>query len=293
MIKIPAILAADAYKMSHRKQYNPDTSVVYSTWTPRKSRLSGVEEVVVFGIQYFIKSYLIDCFNQTFFSRPKAEVMSEFKRIMKSYGDTDVSHWESLYDLGYLPLKIDSLEEGSLCPIRVPMFTIQNTKPEFYWLTNFIETIMSTEIWKPMTSATIAREYRKLLEEWAEKTCDDNSHVDFQAHDFSMRGMAGLDAACSSGAGHLLFFKGSDTIPATFWLEAFYNANVDEELVGCSIPATEHSVAEANIIAFQESIDAEELQFLDWDTRKAAELLYMERLLACYPEGVFSYVLLQ
>lgn len=306
-MNISATLACDGYKTSHRKQYSPHTEVVYSTWTPRKSRMEGVNKVVVFGIQYFIKDYLIDSFNETFFNRPKDEVINEFKRIMKNYtGDDDASHWEALHDLGYLPLRIDALPEGTLCPIRVPMFTIQNTKPEFYWLTNFIETIMSTEVWKPMTSATIALEYRKILDKWAEKTCDDNLHVDFQGHDFSMRGMAGLDAACSSGAGHLLSFKGTDTIPAILWLEKYYNANCETDIVGTSIPATEHSVAETNIIELQDILEKDkpnlseihslgDFPILDeeWmmsNTRRSAELLYLNRLINVYPSGTFSYV---
>lgn len=297
-----AILRCDGYKTSHRKQYSPHTETVYSTWTPRGSRMKGLDKVVVFGLQYFIKDYLINSFNRTFFNRPKDEVINEFKRIMKQYnGNDDASHWEALHDLGYLPLKIDALEEGMLCPIRVPMFTIQNTKPEFYWLTNFIETIMSTEIWKPMTSATIALQYRKICEKWAEKTCDDTSHVDFQGHDFSMRGMAGLDAACSSGAGHLLSFKDTDTIPAVLWLEKYYNANCEKELIGTSIPATEHSVAETNIIELQEILnngvafvknnilDARPIPE-NVDKRLLAELYYFNRLLDVYPSGTFSYV---
>ena len=306
-MNISATLACDGYKTSHRKQYSPYTQVIYSTWTPRKSRMEGVNKVVVFGIQYFIKDYLIDSFNETFFNRPKDEVINEFKRIMRNYtGDDDASHWEALHDLGYLPLRIDALEEGTLCPIRVPMFTIQNTKPEFYWLTNFIETIMSTEIWKPMTSATIALEYRKILDKWAEKTCDNNLHVSFQGHDFSMRGMAGLDAACSSGAGHLLSFKGTDTIPAILWLEKYYNADCEKEIVGISIPATEHSVAETNIIEIQDILSKEkpslqeilllgidtpiDEEWINEDVRRAAELFYMYRLLNVYPTGTFSYV---
>lgn len=296
-MNISAALACDGYKTSHRKQYPPYTQVVYSTWTPRKSRMEGVNKVVVFGIQYFIKDYLIDSFNETFFNRPKDEVINEFKRIMRNYiGDDDAAHWEALHDLGYLPLRIDALPEGTLCPIRVPMFTIQNTKSEFYWLTNFIETIMSTEVWKPMTSATIALEYRKILDKWAEKTCDDNSHVDFQGHDFSMRGMAGLDAACSSGAGHLLSFKGTDIIPAILWLEKYYNANCEKDIVGTSIPATEHSVAETNIIEIEKQVE-EERRIIDTSEfvglvgdQKEAERRYFERLLDVYPNGTFSYV---
>lgn len=192
-------------------------------------------------------------------------------------GDTDTEHWEALHDLGYLPLRIDALEEGTLCPIRVPMFTIQNTKPEFYWLTNFVETIMSTEIWKPMTSATIALEYRKILDKWADKTCDDNTFVDYQAHDFSLRGMAGLDAGLSSGAGHLLSFKGSDTIPAILWLEKYYNADITKEVIANGIAGSEHSVQETNILNIGDKLEGE-----------YQNLKYF--LTELYPTGVFSYV---
>ena len=302
---VPAAINCDGYKTSHRRQYSPHTEVVYSTWTPRKSRLQGVDKVVFFGLQYFIKDYLIDSFNETFFNRPKEEVLEETRNVLKNYnGDEDVSHWEALYDLGYLPLKICALPEGTLTPIRVPMFTIENTKPEFYWLTNFIETILSTEIWKPMTSATIALQYRKILEKWSEKTCDDNSWIDFAGHDFSYRGMVGTNGGSSSGAGHLLCFKGTDTIPAILWLEQYYNAKNINGSVGCSIPATEHSVAETNIIEIQDMIEdksehSELTQFMsglhwgdivEWDSRKLAEAIYLNRLLNVYPKGFFSYV---
>ena len=307
---VPAHLQGDGYKFSHHKQYSPHTEVVYSTWTPRKSRMAGVDKVVFFGLQYFIKDYLIDSFNTTFFNRPKEEVINEFVKVMKSYsGDEDAFHWAALHDLGYLPLKICALPEGTLTPIRVPMFTIENTKPEFYWLTNFIETILSTEIWKPMTSATIALQYRKILDKWAKKTCDDNSHVDYQGHDFSMRGMTSLNCAASSGAGHLLSFKGTDTVPAILWLQQYYNADNSNSSVGVSIPATEHSVAETNIIEIQEMLEQRKKLVLehgtlppsfttefelgnitDIDLRAQAEVEYFKRLLEVYPKGFFSYV---
>jgi len=306
--KVLAPLNLDAYKNSHRKQYSPHTEVVYSTWTPRKSRMNNVDKVVFFGLQYFIKDYLIDSFNETFFNRPKDSVLSEIKECMVNYlNDDDVSHWADLYDLGYLPLKICALPEGTLTPIRVPMFTIENTQPKFYWLTNFIETILSNEIWKPMTSATIALEYRKILDKWAEKTCDDNLHVDYQGHDFSYRGMVGTSGGASSGAGHLLCFKGTDTLPAIIFIEQYYNSKNIKGSIGSSIPATEHSVAETNIIEIQDLIDASsytlsqvfhseykekyiELLNGGWGSRKLAEALYFERLLDVYKNGFFSYV---
>jgi nicotinamide phosphoribosyltransferase len=54
--------------------------------------------------------------------------------------------------------------------------------------------------------------------------------------------MSGVEDALMSGAGHLLSFTGSDTIPAIDFLEMYYNADSDKELVAGSVPATEHSV---------------------------------------------------
>ena len=151
-------------------------------------------------------------------------------------------HMEALYDLGYLPLEIKALPEGSLCPMRVPLLTIKNTKPEFFWLTNDLETLISAALWHPITSATIAFEYRKMLSKYAAKTSDIPEFVQWQGHDFSMRGQTSIASAMASGAAHLLSFTGTDTIPAIDFLEYYYGANAESELIGGSVPATEHSV---------------------------------------------------
>jgi nicotinamide phosphoribosyltransferase len=172
-------------------------------------------------------------------------VLEDYKRRMDNALGKDsvnIDHLAALYDLGYLPLKIKALPEGTLVPIGVPMLTVVNTHPDFFWLTNYIETIMSCYLWKPITSATIAFEYKKLLTNYAKTTCIDKDFIKFQAHDFSFRGMSSLQDAAASGAGHLLSFVGTDTIPAIDLLEEYYFANAATELIGCSVPATEHSV---------------------------------------------------
>jgi len=245
MKKLPATLLCDFYKISHREQYDEDTEQIYSTWTARGSRIEGINKVVVFGLQGFIKKYLIDYFNENFFNRSWQEVVSEYKRVIKytlNIDNPSIQHIWDLHELGYLPLLIEAVPEGTKLPIRVPSATVRNTHPKFFWLTNFIETLLSCETWQPTTSATIANSYKNILKKWSDKTCDNDYHVPFQGHDFSMRGMPCLEAACTSGAGHLLSFVGTDTIPAILYLENYYNADIEKELVGTSIPATEHSV---------------------------------------------------
>ena len=239
------LLYTDGYKVDHRRQYPEGTTLVYSNWTPRKSRIEGVEEVVFFGLQYFIKKYMIEDFNTNFFNQPKDEICKRYSRRINNYlgpNQVGIEHIEALHDLGYLPMVIKALPEGSQVPMRVPMVTMYNTKPEFFWLTNYFETILSTTLWMPCNSATIAKEYRNILDKYAQETSSIPEFVDWQGHDFSMRGMAGLEAALMSAAGHLLSFTGTDTIPSIDFLEDYYNANSDNELVGGSVAATEHSV---------------------------------------------------
>lgn len=237
----------DFYKIAHRAMYPEGTEVVYSTWTPRTSRIKGVDNVVAFGTQAFIKEYLLDVFQEHFFNRPKAEVIAEYSRLIKAtLGDPnpETKHLEELHDLGYLPLSIKALPEGTIVPTRVPTLTIQNTDPRFFWLTNFIESLASCELWQPSTSATLAIEYKRMMDEFALATNPEAAAFTiFQGHDFSMRGMSSLRSAILSGMGHLVAgFAGTDTIPAISAAEYYYNANVEKELVGTSVPATEHSI---------------------------------------------------
>jgi nicotinamide phosphoribosyltransferase len=239
------MILCDFYKISHRELYPKGTELVYSTWTPRASRLKNIDTVVAFGFQAFIKSYLMDMFDENFFKRNKEEVVAEYKRFIKftlGVQDPDASHIEQLHDLGYLPLKIKAVPEGTLVPLRVPMLTIENTDPRFFWLTNYIETLASCELWQATTSATLALEYKKILTRYAVETGGPVDFVQFQGHDFSMRGMSSLNSAISSGMGHLLSFAGTDTCPAITATEAYYNANIETELIGTSVPATEHSI---------------------------------------------------
>jgi nicotinamide phosphoribosyltransferase len=245
-MNISPILLKDGYKVGHKFQYPEGTTLVYSNLTPRKSRNEDMQEVVFFGMQYFIKEYLIHQFAEGFFNRPKEEVLRTYARRMDHYlGKYSIpyDHIGALHDLGYLPLEIKALPEGTLVPMKVAVFTIKNTLPGFFWLTNMLETLLSTILWKPCTSATTAFQYLKTFTRYAAETVgEDRSFIQWQGHDFSFRGMSGIEDAVMSGAGHLLSFTGTDTIPAIDFLEAYYGADCEGELVAGSVPATEHSV---------------------------------------------------
>lgn len=250
-MKINPLTQIDFYKADHRRQYPEGTTLVYSNFTPRSDKLAPVlsdywdGKITFYGLQGFIKWFLIDSWNEGFFDLPKDEVVATYKRRMDSSlgcGAIDIKHIEDLHDLGYLPLKIRALPEGAQVGMKVPVFTIENTLPEFFWLTNYLESVISTEVWKPCTTATIALQYKKILTKFALETGAPLDFIPVQCHDFSFRGLSGMHDAHSSASGHLLSFVGTDSVPAIDYLEDYYNANSEAELVGCSIPATEHSV---------------------------------------------------
>ena len=246
-IKINPLNAIDFYKADHRRQYPVGTEYVYANFTPRSSRLAKMlpdfdDKIVFFGLQGFIKHFLIETWNEGFFNQPKAKVVTAYKRRMDNSlgeGAVPVEHIEALHDLGYLPLKIKALEEGSRVNIKVPVLTIINTDPNFFWLTNYIETVLSAELWKSCTTSTIAYEYKRLLTQYAEKTGVPLDFVAVQGHDFSSRGMSGIYDAAQSGVGHLTSFIGTDSVASIDYAEEYYNAT---GVVGVSVPATEHSV---------------------------------------------------
>ena len=239
-------LSFDGYKCDHRRQYPENSLLVYSNMTARGSRVKGLDKVIFFGLQAFIKEHLIKEWNEEFFQKDVEEVVADYNRRLKNYlGPNGIGeqHIRDLHALGHLPLEIWALPEGSAVNLRVPMLVMWNTNDNFFWLTNAIETIISSNLWGPCTSSTTAVMYRKILNEWCKKTSPEMiDFVPWQGHDFSFRGHFGFDAAVMSGAGHLLAFTGTDTVPAIDYLEEYYNANSDKELVGGSVSATEHSV---------------------------------------------------
>lgn len=239
----PAPLRKDAYKVFHPFAYNPDVTHVYSNMTPRFGKHSNVPSnpfMVALGLQAFLIE-MAEAWEE-FFATPKSEAVHQYSRIVDSMlgKHVDTTHMEALHDLGYLPIKVKALPEGSLVPYGVPIYTIVNTVAGFGWVTNMLETDMSAETWGMCTSATTAFAYRQRFEKV--KALKEGGMIKFMGHDFSYRGMFGRDAAAKSGFGHLTSFVGSDTIPAAIFAEKYYGADVEKELVFASVDATEHSV---------------------------------------------------
>ena len=269
---IAPLMDTDAYKLDHRRQYPVGTTGVLSNFTNRGSRIERVTHVVHFGLQAFLQQWATDAWEPFFAAHEDivAGLYEEFTTSVLGPNNIGSDHIRALHRLGYLPLVFCSLPEGTRVPLRVPSFTVENTHPDFYWLVNYIETVMSASIWQASTSATTAYEFRQLLDAWAKYTTGSTDGVDWQGHDFSFRGMAGREAAAASGAGHLLSFTGSDNLNVVNFVNENYPG--DNGLILGSVPATEHSVMCAG------------------GSDEGEEQATFERLLDLYPAGIVSVV---
>lgn len=293
-MKINPILACDGYKLGHRVQYPQNTDLVFCNYTARSTRRTNTKKVCFAGLQPFVKHFLIHVWNTEFFQKPLEEVTAKFQRQIRAYlntQDVDVSHIEELHKLGYLPIEIWSLPEGTEHELKIPSMVIWNTDKRFFWLPNFLETAISTNLWGICTSTTTAHNYKKLFTKYALETVGNTDFVPWQGHDFSFRGMFGSEAACMSGAGHLFSFCGTDTIPAIGYLEDYYNADVEKEIVGGSVNATEHSVSCSIILDFVQKVRGTRDNLTEDELMSLADIEYVKYLITeVYPTGIVSIV---
>ena len=267
------MLLIDFYKAVHAEMLPKGITKSVSYYTPRMSRVKRWDKVVMFGLQGFIKTYLIDYFNEYFFKRPFADVMFEYKRVMDASLGEDTYNI-GLHKLGYLPIEIVALPEGTLVPIHCPMFGITNTHPDFAWLPQSLESLISAETWHPQLAATVGYTYRQIVNHYYDKTCDDNVSRARALGAFDFRGEECLESAVKAGAGWCLSHLNTATVPVIPYLEQNYNCDCTKEPVAFGSPSTEHSVMCSNY-----AVDGDEITLL-------------RRLLTeIYPNTSFSAVL--
>lgn len=264
-MKLKAIELIDSYKISHVHMYPERTEYVYSNFTARTNQHSNVldksqNQTVFVGIQATLKM-LHNLWQESFFDRPKADVLQEYQRRVDGIvgPGTDISHMGRLHDLGYLPIEVRALPEGSIVPLKVPYFTVRNTIAGFGWLTNYLEDFFSAESWKMINNATLAYELRSIVTNYFANQSIPRDLIPFMCHDFSFRGMSGIYDGAKTSFAHLTSFAGSDTVSGVSFAEYYYGAAADKELVSASVPASEHST---QIAAIQIEIESEEFEEL-------------------------------
>lgn len=275
MIDMPALLLSDTYKQTHDRMFPKGLTKLVSYWVPRKSMFKSIDKMVFFGLQAFIKEYLLGYFEENFFRKDKENVLEEYKKYMNIQigpENYDIEKIEHLYDLGYLPLEIRALPEGTKVNMGIPCIEITNTHPDFAWVAQWIECILQVELWKICCHATVGNLYRTVADFYYEKTVDDAEPENSMA-DFGMRGMSCLEESVRTSAGWLLSFNKTSTIPAMTYIDGMYNADCEQNGIGRGAVSTEHSVMSANY-----AVDGDEVTFVK---RLLTEL---------YPNTSFSMV---
>lgn len=274
-MNINALLLKDFYKAVHSEMINPKMTKSVSYYTPRMSRVDRWDHVVNFGLQMFIKTWLIDFFNDNFFNLSEEEVVTEYQRIIDNTmgkGIYDIEKVRALHQLGYLPIEIVALPEGSKVPMKCPIFGITNTDNRFAWLGQALESLISAECWYPMICATVGNTYREIVNKYYSLTCEDNVPRRRALGNFDFRGDQGVDAALKAGAGWCLSFVNSATVPVIPFLEKMYNCDCTKEEVAFGSVSTEHFVMCSNY-----AYDGDEKTFL----KKLLTELYPHTSFSC------------
>ena len=273
--QINPMLLMDFYKAVHSDMINSKMTKSMSYYTPRMSRVDRWDKVVMFGLQMFCKTWLIDYFNEYFFNMPKEEVVAEYRRVLDAslgQGIYDYKKIEKLHELGYLPIEIVALPEGTMVPIHVPMFVITNTHPEFAWLPQALESLISAEMWYPQITATVGKTYRDIVNKYYDLTCEDSIPREKALGAFDFRGDMCVDAALKAGAGWCMSFVNTATVPVIPYLEEMFNADCTKEDVAFGAVSTEHFVMCSNY-----AVDGDEETFL----RKMLTELYPDTSFSC------------
>ena len=242
-----SILKTDFYKVTHMQQYNTGITHFTSYLTPRGSRFKNIDKMVVFGIANFVNEILYKDFNENFFGKHWLDIYEDLIEVLHDglhYSLPTIKETElkikKLHELGYLPIELNGLPEGTLCPMGVPAIEIRSTHPDFAWVAQSIESILSCEFWHPAISATMALEYKKIAKAAYDKTVDDDiSHMTAMC-DFSMRGQESYTSSVASGAAFLTSFYNCSTIESRRYIRENYNDAKPERVNG--LTSTEHSV---------------------------------------------------
>lgn len=258
------LLGTDVYKMGHMEQYKPGTTEVYSYLIARTDR--SYKYTVLFALQYWMKTYLTRRLTPSM----GEEFLENRKAILGSNSPVVEEKIRALCKLGYFPIEIKAVKEGTVMPVRNVLMTLRNTLPEFEWVPGFVESLI-LKIWDAISTSACSFRYRQVVDAMYKRTVSDELMFlkEFAVHDFGYRGSKSEEEAAITGGAHLLSFTGSDTVPSREWLIRNYKADRNIPFI-LSVPASEHSV----MCSFG----------------KEDEIAAFRNMLRLYPEGIVSIV---
>lgn len=226
------LLMTDVYKLGHLRMYKPGTTKVYSYLCARSTKKEA--KALFFGLQPYLK-----LLEQGVTKEDAQEFFQYFVEILGTPVPTDIeTKINELVELGYIPLEIKAVPEGTYLDNRNVLATVTNTDPRFYWVVGFFESLL-LKVWNTTSVATLSHKFKKLVTKYTKETSDSDFLLPFLVHDFGYRGVSSEETAELSGAAHLVNFCGTDTIPAVKFMKNNY---AGEGLIGASVPASEHSI---------------------------------------------------
>lgn len=256
-------MASDSYKATHHRMYPEGTEKVYSYF---ESRLGAkYNSTIFFGLQYILKNFLEGkVVTEEAITKAKSRINAHLYE-----GAFNEEGWRYILDKydGKLPIRILAVPEGEVVGTNNVLMTIENTDPKCYWLTNYLETLL-THVWAPSTVATKSYFVKKMMLGFLERTSDNTDLINFALHDFGCRGVTSMASAGIEGAGHLVNFLGTDTLPALDVIMDYYNT---VEMPAYSVNASEHSVMVS--------------------MGRDGEMDVLGNMLKAYPTGILSVVI--
>lgn len=298
---------ADAYKVGHKEMLAPGTTREYFTWIPRNLKYMPVktQELMVFGSQLGW-AWIHSNFQEHFFDVDKTTALkfvSDMSLMLTLPYDGE--HFEDLHDLGYLPVEIRSLDEGTFTGKNIPHLVGETTVDGYAWLGLFLETFMSKVLWRAPIAATIGFEFKKRAYEAIKKTDSRNLFLaDFVCHDFHSRGGDPF-TSLAVGLGHAVSNMGSDTLNVIPAARYFYNFPEDKTPI-YSVNASEHSVTCTGIFYYKDRLERglenqviEDYYAFDApsegsveepDYLAIAEMMNLADWLEKFPKGILSVV---
>lgn len=297
-----AIHATDGYKVYHMQQIPKAVKSVYGNLTARGDKyfnrvfhqtmpFSDINNsYVAFGMHQAMTE-IENIFNVSFFDLSFDEAIENFKNDISNYiGYEDIleENMKALHEVGHLPITVKTVYEGDLLPMNSPCMVIE-TEEGFSWLFGYLETLITNMTWKTITNATTAMEFYKIAKYFGDMTGVDDATIQFGFHDFSSRGMSGVEDSLRNGVPHLLFFSGTESVGALGYVSDLYGYNHEEEgLLAGSIKATEHSISTMNMF----SIIEESKKYVDGGINlQEAERTFFEKYITeIYPSRLVGYV---
>eukprot|EP00730_Choanoeca_flexa_P002394 TRINITY_DN11033_c0_g1_i1.p1 TRINITY_DN11033_c0_g1~~TRINITY_DN11033_c0_g1_i1.p1 ORF type:complete len:477 (+),score=116.29 TRINITY_DN11033_c0_g1_i1:148-1578(+) len=225
------LLTTDSYKVTHHKQYPPNTTQVLSYFESRGGKFT---ETVFFGLQAIVKKWLVG----VVVTQEKIDEADALYKVHFGQQIFNKEGWEYILREhgGKLPIRIKAVAEGSVIPVKNVLFTVENTDPKCFWLVSYLETLL-VQVWYPLTVASNSYEHKKIIKAYLDKTSDSSEGLPFKLHDFGFRGVSSVETAGLGGAAHLVNFSGTDTVAGLVLARRYYGC----DMAGFSIPASEHS----------------------------------------------------